>query len=223
MKHIEAACLIILTAAFVYLLSEGGFLLRDARRDLAIHSKELSQTLTDADRTVIIVGGVARNIEGVSRSWKAQQDQLTIQSATAIKSWSLDLENLATWLSAVNSLTNSQSRSLSALEATVSSSVSDMGQSFVNLTVEAQPILNNAATATAEASNGLSSAMPSFVEASQHLDKMAGNGDAITGDAKELSDHYTQKLLHPVRTKWDKVTLGVKLGIEAVKSYLLWP
>ena len=83
MRYLEAACLIVVTAAFVYLLAEGGLAVRDFR---VAHLPQITQAATDLDRSAIILGATATNIEKGTRNWQTKQNRDSRPGTSAVES-----------------------------------------------------------------------------------------------------------------------------------------
>lgn len=175
-----------ITTAALYLIGQGGLLLRDARKYLADDSKQLQQAITDADRTTIIVGGVARNLELESRTWANQEAALANQSSTAINSLNASLRAVNTFTLTATSLLESQSQSLKSLEQTASQSISAMGTSVAQLSPAAQAALSNLNSASQELRDQLSdpairATLANLESTSQQVAGVASDAHTETG------------------------------------------
>lgn len=216
MRYVEATCLIILTASFVYLLGEGGLAVRDFR----VHTiPQLTQAATDLDRSAIILGATATNIEKGTRQWQNQELALSQQATLAVKQLNADLAIADTLLSTANSTLISQSNSFSSLEQEATKSVANIG----DIPQRIQPILANLSISTAELSDTLREASPEVLSTTQQLNETSKQLAATAQDGREVADAYKQKLLHPVRSFWHDVKTVFDITVEAFEAHAYFP
>jgi ABC-type transporter Mla subunit MlaD len=108
--------------------------------------------------------------------------------------------------------------------------VTDTAQQFASLVKQAQPVMENLTDATKQAEIAASSLNQAIVETSpevlattQHLNSLAAHGDKVAADAQAVSDHYTDKIIHPAHTVLSKVTSFGKLALLGLRAFLAWP
>jgi hypothetical protein len=227
MRYLEAACLIVVTAAFVYLLGEGGLAVRDFR----IHTvPQVTQAATDLDRSAIILGATATNIEKGTRVWQAKQNALADQALSATKALNSDLQALNTLESQGTSLLASQTKSLPSLETTIGASVTDTAQQFASLAKQAQPVMENLQVAAKNVSGATASLNQAIVETSpevlattKQLNETSAQLAVTAKDGREVADAYKEKLLHPVKSFWHGVKAVFDLTVEALEAHAYWP
>jgi len=227
MRYVEAACLITVTALFSFLLGEGGLAVREFRAQTL---PQITQAATDLDRSAIILGATATNIEKGTRTWQAKQNALADQALSATKALNSDLLGLNTLESQATSLFASQTKSLPSLEATIGASVTDTAQQIASLAKQAEPVMENLQVAAKNVSGATGSLNQAIVETSpevlattKQLNETSAQLAVTAKDGREVADAYTQKLLHPVRSFWNGVETGAKWLIMGLEAHAYWP
>lgn len=219
-SKLEHLCLVALTGCGAFFLLELGLAVRDIR----IHTiPQLTQAATDADRSVIIIGATAGNLERTSREWKAKQDQVAQGALAATITLNSDLTQLAHLLSTGSSLLESQQQSLKSLETTAGQSLTTAGDSVAVLATQMQPVIVNLQNATKNAADASQSLNKAILATSPDVEKTAHDLAATAADGKLVADAYTQKLLHPVRSFWHGLKAVGDVFVEALEAHAYWP
>jgi ABC-type transporter Mla subunit MlaD len=216
MKWLEAICLVVLTAAAVFLLTEGGLLLKDARKDLDANSQKLDATLTDTRRVILAAGGAVANIEKDSRSWKEQQDRIAKSTQSAMNTLNASLLALNGLESMATSVLDSQQKSLTQLESTASKSIETATQSVASLQPPAIASLQNLAASAASLNQAITETAPTIQDT-------AANLDATTKDVREVTAAYKQKLLHPIHSFWQDLKTASEWLVTGLEAHAYWP
>jgi ABC-type transporter Mla subunit MlaD len=198
MKYLEAACLILVTAVLVFLLGEGGLLLREVRLKTV---PQITQAATDADRSAIIVGATVTNIEKGTRQWQTEQTNLTIQAEAGLAALNSDLGQVGKLASTATLAISTQSNSLISLEDKATASMN-------NLDTSLQAPMRNFADASLQLSlasktfaQGLSVTIPNLEQTAQASAGTADNVEATTKDVKDFVHRETA----PVRGTWNVI------------------
>jgi chromosome segregation ATPase len=197
MRYLEGLCLVLVTAAVVTLFGEGALFIRHARVDLDTHSKELTQTITDADRTVIIAGGTARDIELEVRSWRQQETNLIAQAQKSTT-------HLDAAIVTLNSLESTATASLASQSASLTSLEDEAGKSIQSLTPQVQGILGhlNASTAALDADISAPDVQSTERSLSQTATNLASTTAHIDGTTADIQS-FTHRELAPVKGTWN--------------------
>jgi type VI protein secretion system component VasK len=155
-RPLQVMCFIALVA-FTVTCADVSYSVTQIQRSLPATQKQLTQLLTDADRTTIIVAGTMTNLEKETRQWK-DQSLAQSQSATAAASQlNSDLQVLGTLLATANSTLMKQDASLTNLEQQAGESIAATRPILSDLTAtsdafakEVPPILQNVNDSTAQ-------------------------------------------------------------------------
>jgi len=204
------------TAAFAFLLIEAGLAVRDVRTKTV---PQVTQAATDIDRTAIVVGGVATNIERSTRSWQAKQNQLAESALQATNTLNSDLTGLGTLLSTANFAVSTASNSASGLSQKASEELIQLQV----LSSAVKPILTQISATMQSLSVSSQSLSETLTASEPHLIATTANLDASSADVKEVTDHYKQTLLHPVKSFWHGVRAAFDLTVEILEAHAYFP
>jgi methyl-accepting chemotaxis protein len=194
-----------LTAAAIFVAVEAGLLLRDSRKAiLFVESDEhtealkLDAVLTDASRTLIVVGATAGNIERTTRTWQSKQNAVADQAMTAEAQLTSDLRDLGTLESSLNSMIVQQSAWLHGSEESASMLMSDTIQPTL---VDIQRTAANSAASSQTLSSGLLQTMPQIESTAENTAKTTAH---IEGTTKDVQD-FAHRELAPVKGTWNAI------------------
>ncbi len=182
----------LVTAAVVVLLGEGALFVRDARRDLDANNKELTATILDAHRTVLVAGGAITNIEKGTRQFQTQQIALASSSQKALNTLDADLSSLGSLLSTGSSLLSSQQQSLNQLESEASQSIKSTTEQAASLVPAARETLTTLNTQLAD---------PAIHDTLVHVDGTSAEMEATAHDVHNFVHRETA----PVRGTWNVI------------------
>lgn len=158
---------------------------------------QLHATLTDADRTVIIVGATATNIERTTRTWQAKQNALTDQTALTEQSLNRLLLSLNETAIRTSNLVAGQDQSLSTLEMAASQSFTKVG----NATTTLEAGIGSLDQASATVARELPPILANLNATSAGAAATSSNVAATSADIRA----FTHRELAPARGTWNVV------------------
>jgi archaellum component FlaC len=215
MAYLKAALLTALTLGALFFLIEAGILVRRVQMAVPGIASELSATLTDTRRTVVIVGGAATNIERSTRQWKDQSLSQSQAATEATKRLNSDLQELGTLLSTADSALETQSKSLSDLETQV-------GTSIESTLAQTSPTLLNLSTASESLSkqlppilDNLSQTSAQTVTISKNVSTATEEVSLTTHDVREVADAFRNDYLKPRNRIWAEFKALLSIGSAA--------
>jgi uncharacterized protein Yka (UPF0111/DUF47 family) len=148
LQKIREAVTILTLLAVAALAVEGSLLLRQTRKDEVQIAQQTSQTLSNVDRTVIIVGGAATNIEKETREFKDQSVQQAKAATEATQLLNDDLKSFGTLISTANTTLQTQSASLTNLENQSTQTLTNTDKHIDDVFTQLQPALQALSTQT---------------------------------------------------------------------------
>ena len=132
--------------AIGYAALEAGLFLQQGRHDEVQLAQQTSTTLTNINRTVLIVGGTTTNIEKMTRDWK---DQSVAQVKAATEATTLlndDLTQLGVLIQTANTSLVNQNVQLTALEKQGSDALVGADAKTDALFTQLQPAIDSIST-----------------------------------------------------------------------------
>lgn len=209
-----AGCVLLILAA-------GGVVLEiDAHRALA----PLPATITDARRTVLVLGGASTDLE---KTLKIERDAATQQIATANQA----AASLAAAGVAVNALLGRTDASLndpkSGVLPQLSAAIAQANAGAGRLTAQAQINLADLDAAEKQILPGIENFNRASLELAQQMPPILGNVQQITGSTVETAQHvdqtsdYVELSMHDVQQFIHRETTPVRGTWNVLKGFLM--
>jgi hypothetical protein len=202
---IEKICCAVLTGCAAFFLVTLGFLSLELRKatievksDLHAEALKADAVLTDASRTLVVIGVTAANIEKGTRQFQTQQNQLARSATSATKELNSDLVTLGQLLSTANSAFAEQWVWLTTYEKAATTSWNLMGKPILQ---NLQSTTENAAKASQALNAGILESMPAIVSTSKSTAQTTANVADTTADVKSFVHRETT----PVRGTWNLI------------------
>lgn len=194
MKILAGLCLLAVTLCLCAALLEFRKLAHDADVSVRISDgvqAKANQLLTDANRTVIIIGATATNVEKASRAWEKSSQEQASQTTMAMSNVSAAAKQLTTSISSVEQSTSGLLWSTQSAITQQNAELSETQQILRQSLNSANALLAN--PKWDETLGGLAATLTNTASTTGHLSEMAGSGERIV-------KHYEATLTKPVGT-----------------------